>query len=119
MIRRLIAALLIGEAFLTFSWLSRIGSMVVIYDAQVLVFVGLRTGVAALQVTSALMLYRRAPPAARFAQWSLGLSAVLLLFEVGLRFSPSSIQPGLRAPFLAAYAVYAVVGIWALRARKP
>ncbi len=114
-IARLVAVLLVGEVFLTFSWASRVASMVVIYDASVLVFVGLRLAVSALQVSAATLLYRRAPAGPLFARWGVGLSSVLLIFEIGFRLSPSSIQPGLRTVVVAGYAVYAIVVIWLLR----
>lgn len=112
---RVLLAVLLGiEALNAVLWASRIVSTAAAQDALVLLMVTLRIIVSAVQAAAAWMLMSRALPAVTFARWAFGASAVLLVFEIGLRLAPSSVQPGLREPLVAAYVLYALAGIRAL-----
>jgi hypothetical protein len=113
-LRTTLAVLLAVEALNSTLWAARIISAAPAYDAVVLFMVLLRVAVSALQGVSAWMLTGRALPAIAFARPAFALSAVLLVFEIGFRLSPSSIQPGLRLPSVAAYILYALSCIRAL-----
>jgi hypothetical protein len=106
-LRTLLAVMLALEALNAVLWAARIVSAAPAYDALVLGMVLLRVAVSALQGASAWMLVGRALPAITFARLAFAASAVLLVLEIGFRFSPSSIQPGLRMPVIVAYILYA------------
>ena len=112
--RHVLAALLALEAVNSVSWASRILSAAAAYDVVVLGMVLLRVLVSALQGVSAWLLISHALPAVALARLALISSAVLLVFEVGLRLSPSGLTPGTRLPVIVAYAVYALAGVRAL-----
>ena len=109
-----LAVLLALEALNAVLWAARIISAAAVYDVVVLLMVLLRVVVSALQGASAWLLIGGALPAVTFARLAWILSAVLLVFEIGFRLSPSSVQPGLRMPFIAVYALYALSCIRAL-----
>jgi hypothetical protein len=113
-LRTVLAVLLAVEALNSVLWSARLISAAAAYDVVVLVMVFLRIVVSALQGASAWMLTGGALPAYTFARLAFGLSAILLVFEIGLRLSPSSVQPGLRLPAVTAYALYALSCIRAL-----
>jgi hypothetical protein len=106
-LRTALAVLLAVEALNALLWAARILSAAPAYDAVVLLMVLLRVAVSALQGASAWMLTGGALPAFTFARFAFALPAVLLVFEIGFRLSPSSIQPGLRLPVVVAYILYA------------
>lgn len=110
-----IAVCLAVEVWWQAGGIGRIISFAAIYDAEVFVVVGLRAVVTAFQAAAAWALWRRLPPGPLFGRWALAASAVLLVFELGLRLSPSSITPGLRWPSVIAYGLYAVLSIVVLR----
>ena len=114
-LRTTIAILLAFEAVNAALWSARIVSAAAAYDAVVLGMVLLRVLVSALQGVSAWLLAGRALPGLVFARWAFALSAVLMVFELGFRLSPSSVLPGLRIPLIAAYGLYAGMCIGALR----
>jgi hypothetical protein len=103
--------LLVLEALNTMVWASRLVSAAAAYDVVVLLMVGLRVVVAALQLAAAWLLSSHALPAVTFARIAFILSAVLLVFELGARLSPSSILPGLRLPAIVGYALYAAIAV--------
>lgn len=113
-LRTALAVLLAVEALNSTLWAARIISAAPVYDAVVLLMVLLRVALSGLQGVSAWMLTGGAPPALTFARLAFALSAMLLVFEIGFRLSPSSIQPGLRLPVIAAYILYASSCIRAL-----
>lgn len=106
-LRTALAILLAIEAVNSVLWAARIVAAAPAYDALVLLMVLLRVVVSALQGAAAWMLTGGAPPALTFARLAFALSAVLIVFEIGFRLSPSSVQPGLRLPLVVAYFLYA------------
>lgn len=110
-LRATLVVLLVLEALNALLWAARIVSAAVVYDTVVLAMVLLRVLVSALQGVSAWLLAGRALPAIALARLAFVLSALLLVFEIGFRLSPSSVQPGLRLPIVAVYAVYALTCI--------
>ena len=112
---RYVLVILLGlEALNAVLWAARIVTYFAAYDAAVLLMVLFRAAVTTLQIAAVWMLAGRALPGVLFARWGLALSALLLVFEIGLRMSPSSVPPGLRLPAVVAYALYAMVAILAL-----
>lgn len=103
----MVALLLALEALNSLLWASRILSAAPAYDLLVLCLVGVRVVVSAMQGASAWMLVTHALPAVPVARMAFGASAVLLVFEVGMRLSPSSLPPGVRGPVVVAYVLYA------------
>lgn len=113
-----IAAVALGiEVLMNAPWIGRILSLNVLYGGTVFAIVAVRAAVTALQTAAAWMLWTGAPAGRGFGQVAFAASAVTLALEIGLRLAPSSVQPGLRGPFVAAYAVYALVAIGLLRWR--
>jgi hypothetical protein len=110
-VRATFVVLLVLEALNALLWAARIASAAAVYDTVVLVMVLLRVLVSALQGVSAWLLANRALPAVALARLAFGLSAALLVFEIGFRLSPSSVQPDLRFPIVAAYVAYALTCI--------
>lgn len=110
-----VAIALVYEAIGAAIWAGRIIAFAVIYDAPVLVMVGLRAGVTALQLAAAIMLWWRRPPGVRFAQVALLASTVLIGFEIGAGLAPSSVPPGQRPLRVIAYAAYAAAASWLLQ----
>ena len=106
--------LLALEALNALLWASRIVSAAAAYDAVVLVMVALRVAVAALQLVSARLLSTRALPGVTLSRLAVILSAGLLVLELGVRLSPSSVLPGLRLPIVVGYALYAAAAVVAL-----
>jgi hypothetical protein len=98
--------------------IGRILSVLAVYDVTVLVMVALRAAVTALQAGAAWSLWREAPAGPVLGRWAFTSSAALLVFELGLAFSPSSVTPGLRWPSVAAYGAYACVAIVLLGRRR-
>jgi hypothetical protein len=97
------------------AWIGRILSFGAAYDGTVYAVVAARAGVTALQASAAWMLWQRLPAGPLFGQIALGVSAVLLVGEIGFRLAPSSITPGFRWPLVIAYAGYAGLGVLILR----
>lgn len=112
---RMILAVLLGvDATNSALWAARIASAAAAHDAVVLGMVALRVAVTALQAVAAWLLVRRAPPAFVLARAAFAGSAVLLVLELGARLAPSSIAPGLRYRYLAAYVLYSLACIRAI-----
>jgi hypothetical protein len=97
------------EAINSLLWASRVASAAVVYDAVVLLLLSLRVAVTAGQGTAAWLLTVGASQGWVLARWAIGSSAILLAAELGARLAPSSLQPGLRLPAVAGYALYAAV----------
>ena len=114
-LRTILAILLVLEVVNAMLWSSRIVSAAATYDAVVLLMVLIRVAVSALQAISAWMLVERAPPALTFATYGFLLSAVLIVFELGFRLSPSNVTPGLRTPVIVAYILYAGAAVGVIR----
>jgi hypothetical protein len=114
-LRALVAIGLAIEVLRQASWLSRIVSLLAIYDAVVWAMIGARALVTALQAAAVLAIWQRAPAGPVLGQWALVVSAGLIVLEVGLGLTPSSVTPGLRWPWVGAYAVYAGLSIVLLR----
>lgn len=112
---RVVAIALAYEVVNSASWISRILSFAAAYDATVFAVVGVRAAVTALQVSAVLQLWAGRSVARVLGPVALMGSAILLVFEIGLRLAPSSLPPGQRGVVVAAYAVYAVCATWLLR----
>ena len=106
--RMLLAILLAFEAVNALLWSSRILSAAPAYSALVLTMVLLRVVVSAAQGAAAWLLIAGAPAGVPLARLAFVSSAVLLSGEIGLRLSPSSLQPGVRLPLVGAYWLYAL-----------
>ena len=106
-----LALLMALEGLNALLWASRIVSAAAAYDAVVLLMVALRVAVAALQLAGAWLLSTRALPGVAFSRLAFILSAALLVLELGVRLSPSSVLPGLRLPIVLGYALYASVAV--------
>lgn len=104
-----LALLLAFEGLRSLLWVARIASVAAAYDVTVLIVVALRAMVTALQLASAVLLVRGAPPAVALARLSWIVSAALLVCEVGFRLAPTSVPPWLRWQVVAAYVAYAAV----------
>src|SRR5690606_542505 len=117
--RIVLAVLLALEALNSLAWLARIASFVAAYDATVLSVAALRAVVTAVQLMTASLLVRQAPPALTFARAVFVLSALLLVVELGLGLAPSSVPSWWRWQVVSAYAVYAAAAVavisWMMR----
>jgi hypothetical protein len=112
---RLAAVLLITEAVLASSRLARLVTGPAFQDPVVLTMVAARAGVLMWQIAAGLMLIRRLPPSVGFVAGACVASALLLVLEIGVGLSPSSVFPAHRWPLVTAYAVYAGALVLALR----
>ena len=97
------------EGALTALWLTRLLSTLAAYDGFVLALIAARSLAGALQLTSASWLLSHRLAAPTLAAASLVVSALLRVVEVGLRQSPSNLDPSFRWHFVIAYALYAAV----------
>jgi len=111
----LIPWLLIGESLWTAMWLTQRMGMVAAYDNVALILLAARAVTAMAQFVAGWWLQRELPPARTLATAALAASALLLVFELGLRLAPTSVVPGWEWVYVTAYAVYAGVAIWILR----
>jgi hypothetical protein len=114
-LRSLVAIGLAIEVLCQANWLARIVPLLAIYDVVVWAMVGARAIVTALQAAAALAIWQRAPAGPVLGQWALAVSAGLIVFEVGLGLTPSSLPPGLRWPWVLAYVLYAALAVLMLR----
>jgi hypothetical protein len=117
--RTVFSVLLAIEALNSLLWASKILSAAAAYDVVVLGMVGVRVVVSALQGASAWMLATGALPGIPLARLAFGASAVLLVLELGIRLSPSSLPPALRVPVVVAYGLYAAsCVVWLTRLER-
>ena len=107
----LIAVPLLLEGALTVIWVTRLLSTLAVYGGLTLALIGVRGLVGAMQLTSGVWLLSNRLAAPTLAAASLVASALLLVVEVGLRQSPSNLDPTFRWQFVIAYALYAAVMI--------
>lgn len=115
MVRIGVAIALLYEGLAGARRVSRIVVFFALYDATVFLMAGLRAVVIALQVAAVVMLFGRRPAGAAFGASALWSSAVLILLEIGLGLSPSSVPPGQRWPMVILYWGYAALASWLLR----
>jgi hypothetical protein len=73
-----------------------------------------RAAVTLGQGMSAMLLVRRAEPAARLGRGVVVMSAIVLTLEIGARLAPSNLPPGTRGLVLAVDWAYALAVFWAL-----
>jgi hypothetical protein len=71
--------------------------------------IALRAAVSVAEFAAAWVLRIGRPFAVSLSRGVLAASAVLLVFEIGLRLAPSNLDPSFRWHVVAVYAVYAVV----------
>lgn len=109
--RRLLGAILIGEAAI--AGLATLQSLPALpgYDAIAVVLILARAGVGALQLTSGVLLFEQRPPGTALARLALLLSAIVTTMTVGFRWAPSDIYYWIRWQFVGAYWAYAVIAI--------
>jgi len=112
-----IASLLILEGLLTGTRAAGRVSVLAVYPAVTMAFIAARFGVAVLQFAGGSMLLWKSPGGPVVAQWSLAASGLLLVFELGLGFSPTNLFPSYRWPAVAFYGAYALAGAAYLRWR--
>jgi hypothetical protein len=107
------------EALRSVFWIARILSVVAIYDAVVLGLVAVRAGVTALQGAAVGRLWQGTTAGRRLGELGLVSSAALLVFEIGLSLSPSSVFPDFRWYVVGGYAAYAALAVLVLRSTEP
>lgn len=100
------------EGALTVVWLTSLLSTLSVYRGVTLALIAARAAVGALQITSAWWLFDRRLSAPTIASASLLFSAILRLFEIGLRLSPGDLDPSFRWHAVVAYAAYATLMAW-------
>ena len=113
--QRLLGILLIVEAAWRVPGIAGIVYTMATYDLVADVLIAARVVVTALQLTAGSLLLRRRPPAVPLALAALVSSAALLTLEAGFRLAPSGVYSFWRWQVVAAYAVYALVGVLILR----
>ena len=112
---RVISWLLIGESLWTAMWLTqRLGTLAV-YDNVARSVLLARALVAMALFVAGWWLQRGIPPARTLATIALASSAVLLIFELGFRLSPTSVVPGWEWIYVSAYGLYAISAAWLIR----
>jgi hypothetical protein len=113
-LKKLPAACLLLEGALTVIWLTSLLSTLSVYSGLTLAVIAARGVVGALQLTSGwwLLAARLVAPALAIA--AVVASALLTVVEVGLRLSPSNLDPTFRWPFVAVYLLYCALVIWLL-----
>jgi len=112
---RVLAFLLIAEGVSTLFWIVMLVPSLGWRDRSSVAVIIARGVIGALQLVGGWGLAIRSASAPVLARWALGLSAALLVLEVGLRMSPSNLDPTFRWPLVSAYAVYALAAIVILR----
>ena len=111
----LISWLLIGESLWTALWLTQRMGTLAVYDSLTLTLLGARAVTAMAQFVAGWWLQREHPPARTLATAALAASALLFVFELGFRLSPTSVVPGWEWIYVTAYAIYAGAAILILR----
>lgn len=108
---QVISWLLIGESLWTALWLTqRLGTLAV-YDTVALTLLGARALTALAQFVAGWWLQRGLPPARTVAIVAFTASALLMVFELGFRFAPTSVVPGWEWIWVATYALYVAVAM--------
>ena len=111
--------LLVFESALTAMWFANHLSAFSVYLGVTLVVVLVRAATGALQFAGGWMLLNGRPPGIPVAGFAMVWSALLFVFEAGLRFGPTSLDPSLRWLAVAAYGLYAAAIVALLtRARR-
>jgi multisubunit Na+/H+ antiporter MnhB subunit len=103
------------EALYSAFWIARLLPSLAVRDSLTVLLVSIRGTVSAVELIAAWALLRRSPGGPLLAGAALGASAVLTVLETGWRLVPTNLDPTWRWGIVGAYAVYAVLGIWALR----
>ena len=111
---RVISWLLIGESLWTAMWLAQRLGMLAVYDNTARSLLLLRVLVTMAQFVAGWWLQREIPPARTLASTALVSSAVLLVFELGLRLAPTSVVPRWEWIYVGAYGAYALVAMTVL-----
>lgn len=115
--RKLIALTLLLEGFASGVRAASLPTLVMIYPLPTVALMFVRLAVGVVQFTSGWMIWQARPFGATLGALSLLASGLLLVFELGLGFSPSSVFHSYRWPLVVGYASYALVGAWILRPR--
>ena len=110
--------MLVVEAFGTARWLLPLLPSLAGYGAVALALIVLRLLVAALQLTGAGLLLQHRPPGPPLAVAALAASAILVVFEIGFRLTPTDSLAVYRWWMVGSYGVYAALaGTWLARRR--
>jgi hypothetical protein len=117
--RSLVAIPLIVESVLTMAYVASLAPMLGVYGVATLAVVGARFLVGAVLLAGGWMLMAGRPAARALARSGLVASAALWVPEVGLRLSPSNLDPSFRWLAVATYGVYAAFMIALLARARP
>ena len=93
-------------------------SVLTIYPPLTIAFIGARLVVAVQQFAAGWMVIGGRLPGPALARWTFAESAVLITFEIGLRFAPSSLFPAFRWWAVGLYWLYAAAGILVFRSNR-
>lgn len=107
------------EGAVSLMFLSALLPALAAYDAIALGLIAGRGLISMGELTAGWLLASKSPPGARLAQAALVASAVLAVFEVGLRLAPGNLDPAWRWWFVGGYCVYATAWTWWLRKLLP
>jgi len=114
-VRIVFAVMLMLEGFSSGMRLLQFIPVFVVYSWFTVTLLLVRGGVGVLQFAGGWSLLQKAPVGPRLGRTALVVSAVLTMFEIGFRMTPTSLFPSYRWPFVAAYWLYALVGVWVLK----
>ena len=117
-VRRVFALLLILEGLSSALKFSSRLSILTIYPPLTIAFVGARVVVAVQQFAAGWMVIGGRLPGPALARWTFAESAVLITFELGFRFAPSSLFPAFRWWAVGLYWLYAAAGILVFRSKR-
>ena len=106
---RIAAFLLIAEGLLEALWLANVVPVIAAHGPLTVVLLIARGLVAAALLMSGWQILGSRLPAAAIARGALIASAVLITLEIGMRLSPSNLDPTFRWPVVVAYWGYAIV----------
>jgi hypothetical protein len=115
---RLIAFLLILEALVGMMRLANLLPLLGGYDGIALVLILARAALGAVQFTGGWLIASRRPQGRAIAQAALVGGAILTPLDVGLNLAPTLVYPWMRTEITVGYTLYALAGIWILRARR-
>jgi len=107
------------EALLAARWIAALLPSLPLRGIVTVLLVTARGVTGSVQLLSAVALRWNRPFAPVLAAFALAASAVLVIFETGLRLTPSNVDPTFRWWFVAGYALYAAVASWAITRTNP
>ncbi len=118
MLRRLVRIALpraLGvEALYSAFWVAGLLPTLSDRDAAAVALICARTGVSAVELVSAWLLFKNRLPGPTLARAALAASSGLVALETGWRLAPTNLDPTYRWWLVAAYWLYAGAAIWAI-----